>query len=263
MKHKNNYQIGGRFWFTNNGKYFAGSGRIELLKNIRETGSISKAAKVMGMSYKAAWDSVDVMNKITGASLVSRVSGGKNGGGSVLTEEGIKFIEQYEKYEKLFDEFLTFIDKNDDIENIKSSFLLKSSADNCFNGTVKSILEGAVNDMVEIAVSNFTIYASLSKTSLEKMELKTGDTVDVLIKSSDIILSIDDNISLSCRNCFSGIVNAVKNGAVNSEVFINLEENYKLCVMITNDSVKLLKISYGTKLKAYCKASSVLLVKRI
>lgn len=263
MKYKNNYKIDGRFWFTNNGKYFAGSGRIELLKNIKETGSISKAAKVMGMSYKAAWDSVDVMNKITGASLVSRVSGGKNGGGSVLTDEGIKFIEQYEKYEKLFDEFLLLIDENGDIENIKNSLTLKSSADNCFSGKVKSINEGAVNAVVEVYVSNFKIYASVSKTSLEKMELKIDDNVDVLIKSSDIILSMEDNINLSCRNCFGGVVSAVKNGAVNSEVYINLEENYKLCVMVTNDSVKSLNISYGTNLKAYCKASSVLLIKRI
>lgn len=262
MKNRNNYKIDGRFWFTNNGQYFAGSGRIELLKNIKETGSISKAAKAMGMSYKAAWDSVDVMNKITGANLVSRVSGGKNGGGSVLTDEGIKFIEQYEKYEQLFEEFLLLMDDNN-IDNIKSGMLLKSSADNCFNGRVANINEGAVNAMVEIAVSNFLISASVSKTSLEKMELKIDDNVDVLIKSSDIILSMDDNINLSCRNCFSGIVSAVKNGAVNSEVYINLEENYKLCVMVTNDSVKSLGIAYGTNLKAYCKASSVILIKRI
>lgn len=262
MKHKSSYKIDGRFWFTNNGKYFAGSGRIELLKNIKETGSISKAAKAMGMSYKAAWDSVDVMNKITGASLVSRVSGGKNGGGSILTEEGIKFIEQYEKYERLFDEFLLLVDEHNNIDHIKSGLLLKSSADNCFSGRVTAINEGAVNAMVEIAVASFTIYAAVSKTSLEKMELKIDDSVDVLIKSSDLILSMDDSITLSCRNCFSGMVSAVKNGAVNSEVYINLEENYKLCVMVTNDSVKSLNITYGTNLKAFCKASSVLIIKR-
>ena len=64
---------------TNNGEYFAGRGRIELLKHIRETGSIARAAKVMGMSYKAAWDSVDAMNKMTGQTLVLRTSGADNG----------------------------------------------------------------------------------------------------------------------------------------------------------------------------------------
>ena len=46
MKKKSDYKIDGRFWFTNNGKYFAGSGRIELLKKIQETGSISRLQKL-------------------------------------------------------------------------------------------------------------------------------------------------------------------------------------------------------------------------
>lgn len=262
MKHKNDFKIDGRFWFTNNGKYFAGSGRVELLKNIKETGSISKAAKVMGMSYKAAWDSVDVMNKITGQSLVSRVSGGKNGGGSVLTDAGIKFIEQYDKYEKLFEELLLLIDENSDIDHIKNNLNLKTSADNSFAATVKSISEGAVYSIVELSASSFTIYASISKSSVEKMQLQVNDKVEALIKSNDLVLSMD-TLNLSCRNKFAGTVSAVKKGAVNSEVYINIEDNHKLCVMVTNDSVSSLNIDYGSHVYAYCKASSVLLVKRV
>ena len=88
----NNRKIDGRFWLTNNGEYFAGRGRIELLKHIKETGSIARAAKVMKMSYKAAWDSVDAMNKMTGQTLVIRTSGGRDGGGSKITDAGLEFI---------------------------------------------------------------------------------------------------------------------------------------------------------------------------
>ncbi len=262
MKNKNNRQIDGRFWFTNNGKYFAGSGRIELLKHIRETGSISKAAKSMNMSYKAAWDSVAVMNKMTGKILVSRISGGKNGGGSVLTDEGLEFISRYEKYEKMFDSILNLIDENPDIENIISSIELKSSADNIFYGTVKNIDEGAVYSMVEIQVSGFTLYASISKSSIEKMELKTGDNIAALIKANDIILSLDNNINLSCRNKFQGVVNVVKKGAVISEVDLTISDTLKLCVMITNDSAESMDIKYGKSVSALCKASSVIIIKR-
>jgi molybdate transport system regulatory protein len=52
----------GRFWLTLDGRNFLGRGRVELLQRIRETGSISKAAKAMKMSYKAAWDSIGAMN---------------------------------------------------------------------------------------------------------------------------------------------------------------------------------------------------------
>lgn len=60
----------GRFWLTLDDRNFLGRGRVELLQRIRETGSISKAAKAMKMSYKAAWDAVDAMNAAWGSPIV-------------------------------------------------------------------------------------------------------------------------------------------------------------------------------------------------
>ena len=94
------------------------------------------------------------------------------------------------------------------------------------------------------------------------MQLQVNDKVEALIKSNDLVLSMD-TLNLSCRNKFAGTVSAVKKGAVNSEVYINIEDNHKLCVMVTNDSVSSLNIDYGSHVYAYCKASSVLLVKRV
>ncbi len=259
----NNRRIDGRFWFTNNGEYFAGRGRIELLKHIKETGSIAQAAKVMGMSYKAAWDSVDTMNKMTGQALVLRTSGGRHGGGSKITEAGLEFIERYDKYTETFEKVLSIIDTNPDIESIINSFDIKSSADNSYHGKVSNIAEGAIYSMVEVDCDIFKIYASISKSSIERMGLTTGDTVSALINSNQLILSLDDTIQLSCRNKFKGTVNSVKKGAVNSEVFIGLDNGGKLCVVVTNDSIDIMNISYGNKVSAFCKASSVLLVKRV
>ena len=84
----------GRFWLTLDGRNFLGRGRIELLQRIRETGSISKAAKSMKMSYKAAWDAVDAMNVAWQAPLVE--SGPV---GSRLTEDGERLIEAFQKVE--------------------------------------------------------------------------------------------------------------------------------------------------------------------
>ena len=249
----NNRKIDGRFWLTNNGEYFAGRGRIELLKHIRETGSIARAAKVMKMSYKAAWDSVDAMNKMTGQTLVLRTSGGRDGGGSKITDAGMEFIEKV----------LSIIDNNPDIESFVNSFDINSSADNSFNGKVLSINEGAVYSIVEIDGLSFKIYASISKSSIERMGLLNGDTVTALINSNQLVLSIDESIQLSCRNKFTGKVNSVKKGAVNSEVFINLDNSNKLCVMVTNESIDSMNITYGSRVSAFCKASSVLIVKRV
>jgi len=84
----------GRFWLTLDGRNFLGRGRIELLHRIRETGSISKAAKDMKMSYKAAWDAVDSMNSAWQSPLVE--SGPT---GSRLTEDAERLIADFHKAE--------------------------------------------------------------------------------------------------------------------------------------------------------------------
>lgn len=84
----------GRFWLTLDGRNFLGRGRVELLQRIRESGSISKAARAMKMSYKAAWDAVDAMNASWQSALVE--SGPV---GSRLTEDAERLIEAFQKAE--------------------------------------------------------------------------------------------------------------------------------------------------------------------
>jgi molybdate transport system regulatory protein len=84
----------GRFWLTLDGRNFLGRGRVELLQRIRETGSISKAAKSMKMSYKAAWDAVNSMNAAWQSPLVE--SGPT---GSRLSEDGEHLIAAFRKAE--------------------------------------------------------------------------------------------------------------------------------------------------------------------
>ena len=84
----------GRFWLTLDGKNFLGRGRVELLQRIRETGSISKAAKAMKMSYKAAWDAVDSMNAAWHSMLVE-----SGPAGSRLTEDAECLITAFQQAE--------------------------------------------------------------------------------------------------------------------------------------------------------------------
>ncbi|WP_416830129.1 winged helix-turn-helix domain-containing protein, partial [Helicobacter ganmani] len=68
-------RVQGRFWIREQDKNFLGHGKVELLERIAQSGSISKAAKEMRMSYKAAWDSIDLMNNVANEPLVVRVTG--------------------------------------------------------------------------------------------------------------------------------------------------------------------------------------------
>ena len=77
-----------------------GPGKIQLLENIRANGSISAAGRAMDMSYKRAWDLVDEINRICGRAAVARQTGGKNGGGAVLTPFGLSLVARYRKIER-------------------------------------------------------------------------------------------------------------------------------------------------------------------
>jgi len=77
-----------------------GPGKIQLLENIRSCGSISAAGRAMDMSYKRAWDLVDEINRICRQAAVERQTGGKNGGGAVLTPFGISLVKRYRKIER-------------------------------------------------------------------------------------------------------------------------------------------------------------------
>jgi molybdate transport system regulatory protein len=77
-----------------------GPGKIQLLENIHTCGSISAAGRAMDMSYKRAWDLVDEINRICRHAAVARQTGGKNGGGAILTPFGMSLVTRYRKIER-------------------------------------------------------------------------------------------------------------------------------------------------------------------
>lgn len=81
---------------TDQGEEIAmGPGKLELLDAIAETGSISAAARHMGMSYRRAWLLVDTMNHCFKSPLVASSTGGPQGGGASLTPLGEEVREAY------------------------------------------------------------------------------------------------------------------------------------------------------------------------
>jgi molybdate transport system regulatory protein len=89
------YKVKSRIWICTDEGTFLGEGRIELLNKIEEFGSISKAAKSMKMSYKKAWELVNSMNIQSDEPIVTGKIGGKDGGGSVVSDAGKKMIQEF------------------------------------------------------------------------------------------------------------------------------------------------------------------------
>ncbi len=72
-----------------------GPGKASLLEAIAETGSISRSARLLGMSYRRAWLLVDTMNRCFREPLVASSTGGSGGGGAILTPFGRRVLERY------------------------------------------------------------------------------------------------------------------------------------------------------------------------
>ena len=79
---------------------FFGPGVCELLERIRETGSIQAAAARMELSYTKAWKILNRAEQELGTNLITRMSGGRNGGSSILTESGEKAVAAFREMEK-------------------------------------------------------------------------------------------------------------------------------------------------------------------
>lgn len=100
------YRIKSRLWIEGENGTFLAEGRVALLKEIDSLGSINAAAKNMKMSYRKAWEMINAMNSEATEPLVVKVSGGKNGGGTVVTETGKSAIKAFEKLNKKCHAFL-------------------------------------------------------------------------------------------------------------------------------------------------------------
>lgn len=85
-------------FFDDNNEKFFGEGPYRLLRTIEKTGSLRSAAITIGLSYTKAIRMVNNAEKSLGFLLIKRITGGKSGGGSVLTAEGKEWIEKYESY---------------------------------------------------------------------------------------------------------------------------------------------------------------------
>jgi molybdate transport system regulatory protein len=72
-----------------------GPGKADLLDAIADTGSISAAAKRLGMSYRRTWLLVDTINRCFQQPLVETATGGVQGGGTQLTESGVEILRRY------------------------------------------------------------------------------------------------------------------------------------------------------------------------
>jgi molybdate transport system regulatory protein len=255
----------GSIWFQKSRNRFLGGDRIALLEKIDELGSINSAAKAVGISYKTAWHLVNMMNNLSDKPLVDRMTGGKGGGGTVLTREGRQVIERYrvvsEEHRKFLENLEERLGDTGDLYRFLSRISMRISARNVFSGTIEEITRGAVNSEVILTLNGGQrIVSVITNGAVTNLGLKKGMSAYAIIKSNSVIVGRElQETRLSASNIMCGKVLRVTDGAVNSEVDIDIGGGNSISAIITLASSAKLAFREGDPACALFKASSVII----
>jgi molybdate transport system regulatory protein len=243
----------------------ADESRIALLEAIHDTGSISGAARKLGISYRAAWDGVQILNNLFLKPLVTAGSGGKAGGGASITSEGAEVIAGYRRMQtelrvgsERLERDVAGAHRLPDIWMLS----LRTTARNALAGTITKIIRGAVNSEVWLAISeDATLVAVVTNESVRELGLARGKPAVALINPSWIIIARENEVGkTSARNRLTGIVSERQDGAVNSRITISIGNGKSLSAVITRTSSVDIDLSPGEKVCALIKASHVILL---
>lgn len=249
------------------GRPTVGRDRIRLLEAVDQHGSISKAARSVGLSYKAAWDALNAVNNLLPRPVIVSQAGGVHGGGAVVTEEGKALIMAFHLLEARLARIADTLTAKGAQGMLADPFAMlwslemKTSARNAFRCVVKEIKRGTVNTEIGLELSDgISLAAIITDDSVDTLGLAVGGLAIALVKSSFIILAPGHEPPLtSARNRLSGIIIGREDGAVNSEIILDLGGGKTLAAVVTHESADLLGLVVGTPACAMFKASHVIL----
>ena len=184
MVTNNKHKILCKVWLEYRGEALLGKGGAEILETINDVKSISKAAKTAGMSYRYVWNYLAKLEKRLGEPVVNTYKGGsKGGGGATLTELGTKLLNEYHRAENYMSELMGDETQWEDIG-------LKISARNRLKGTVQQVDKGIITAKVKIKIeAPAVITAIISKEAVEELGVKVGDTIEAVIKATEVMVA--------------------------------------------------------------------------
>ena len=248
---------------------FLGDTRIRLLEAIGRHGSISRAARAVPMSYKAAWDAVDAMNNLAESPLVESAVGGRQGGGTRLTPYGTQLITIYRALEQEYQEAMERLSREvalteaadlSQCRRLLRRMAMKTSARNQFLARVTELRHSEVSTEVRLHLdAGQTLVALITRESALSLGLAPGGEVHAFIKASSVILATEPKLRTSARNQLWGTVKRIHPGSVNAEVTLEIPGGRTVTALVTNESLAVLGLEVGIAARAVFKASSVIL----
>jgi molybdate transport system regulatory protein len=235
-----------------------------LLQAVADTGSINRAAKTAGYSYKGAWVVLETACNLANEPLLQTATGGSGGGGTRLTPAAQSLLDGWRSLQVQHRSFLQQqeiqISLNPALSGLLRRMSMKTTARNQFAGTVSSVELGPVSASVVIALkAGDEITATMTSAAAKRLKLKKGQEALALIKASAVVLVTDfAGWQLSARNQLAGTVSRIEKGAVSSLVVVTLPGGAAVSASVTNEGLDALGLKVGAAATAVFKAYSVL-----
>ena len=245
-------------------RLFADPRRISLLKQIAQTGSISQGAKNAGISYKSAWDAINEMNQLSEQSLVDRATGGKGGGGAVLTRYGQRLIQLYDLLAQIQQKAFDVLSDDDalPLDSLLaaiSRFSLQTSARNQWFGTVTQRDHQQVQQHVDILLADGStrLKVAITAQSGERLGLDEGKEVLVLLKAPWVSVTRDPKVAAAADNQLPCRISHIQRGEEQCEVLMALPDGQTLCA--TLPLAEAAGLEEGADVTAYFNADRIIL----
>ena len=265
--------LSGSLWIQQGAHLLGGTDRIALLEAIHDTGSMVKAAKVLGISYKTAWDRVQDMNNVAGHALVERTAGGSGGGGTVLTPHALELIAAFRQIEKIqaqmLDQLTPTLSRPHEVLQTLSTMGLRTSARNQLVGTVTRVRAGEVDASVVLRLPGATgatgaegdaLQVSLTTTSLKELGIVKGMQAVALFKAPSVhltLLNAPDEPAM--HNSLSGRVASIRKGALHTEVQVRLQGGQTVVSRSDTVHVAALGLAEGSQVLAQLHDHAIIL----
>ncbi len=230
-----------------------------LLDALRVTGSINRAARTAGFSYKGAWLLLEAACNLAQAPLLHT-----SAGGTTLTAAALELLQAWRTLQQRQQVFLQAqeadLANHPALHGLLRRMSMKTSARNQFAGTVSALDVGPVSAEVTIALkSGDSITATLTSAAARRLKLKKGKEALALVKASAVVLVSDfAGWQLSARNQLQGTVSRIERGAVSSLVVLTLPGGMALTATLTNDGLDALDLKIGAPASAVFKAYAVM-----
>lgn len=248
------------------GRFLVGRDRIKLLEAVAEHGSITKAAKVVGFSYKTAWDAVNSINNLLPSPAFVTKAGGRSGGGAEVTAEGRRLIATFHQLEERLSRISSLIAEEgleDHDDFLLWSVGVKISARNVFQTEVTQVKKWPVDVEVTLRVSPETsILAIVTNDAAEELGLEPGRKALALIKSSFVGLAPADLAPIGqgvARNSFPGTVTRRIDAERNSEVLVDIGSGKTMTAVAPRQTAEDMGIAEGDKVVASFSPTNVIL----